>query len=115
MLKCQWNFQKYGIGQVQYDDHKRWVIQFHDELVKNPILTREKDWSSVKILESIQIELNYQVEAQDHIHSQVQSQERYNLPTCQCGSQEFDVGQLQMGVPKLNLGFQNNKSPGSNQ
>ena len=25
---CQWDFQKYEIGQVQYDDHQKWVIQF---------------------------------------------------------------------------------------
>ena len=31
--------------------------------------------------------LNYQVEFQDPIHSQIQSQERDNLPTYQCGSQ----------------------------
>jgi len=59
--------------------------------------------------------LNYQVEFEDHIYSQVQSQKRDNLPTYQCGSQVFDVGQIQMGVLKLNLNFQNNKSPGSNQ
>jgi len=59
--------------------------------------------------------LNYQVEVQDYIHAQVQFQERDNLSTCQCGFQEFDVGQLQMGVLKLNLGFKNNKYPGSNQ
>ena len=27
---CQWNIQKYEISQVQYDDHKKLVIQFHD-------------------------------------------------------------------------------------
>ena len=58
------------------------------------------------------MKLNYQVEIQDQIHGQVQSQERDNLPTCQCGSQEFDVGQLQMDVLKLNLSFQNNMIPG---
>ena len=26
----QWDFQKYEIGQVQYDDHKRLAIQFHE-------------------------------------------------------------------------------------
>ena len=56
-----------------------------------------------------EVELNYQVENQDHIHAQVQFQEKDNLLTCQCDSQEFNVGQLQIGVLKLNLGFQNNK------
>ena len=70
----------------------------------------------VKIPESLLnqlVELNYQVEVQDHIHAQFQ--EKNNLPTCQCDSQEFDVSQLQIGVLKSNLGFQNNRSPGSNQ
>ena len=40
---CQWNFQKYEIGQVQYDDHQRWVIKFHDELTQDLMLTWEKD------------------------------------------------------------------------
>jgi len=35
-------------------------------------------------------------------HYQVQSQERI---TCQHTSQNFDFGQVQMGVLKLNLGF----------
>ena len=35
-----------------------------------------------------------------------------NLPKYQYGCQNFDVGQVQMGVMKLNLGFQNNKIPG---
>ena len=39
---CQWDFQNYEIGQVQYD-HQRWVIQFHDELTQDPMLTRKKD------------------------------------------------------------------------
>jgi len=42
---CQWDFQKYEIGQVQYDDHKRLAIQFHDEMAQDPMLTREKDWN----------------------------------------------------------------------
>jgi len=35
---------------------------------------------------SQEVELNYQVKIQDHIHSQVQSQEKDNLPKCQCCS-----------------------------
>ena len=54
------------------------------------------------------MELNYQVEVQDHIHSQLQSQERDNLLKCQCGSQNFDFGQVQIGMMKLKLSFQNN-------
>ena len=49
---CQWDFQNYKIGQVQHDDHQRWVIQFHDELAQDPMLTREKDWNQVKTPES---------------------------------------------------------------
>ena len=65
----------------------------------------------MKALESLlnqEVELNYEVEVQDHIHSQVQSQKMDNLPKCQYGSQNSDFGQVQMGVLKLNLGFQNN-------
>ena len=54
------------------------------------------------------MELNYQVEVQNHIRTQVQSQERDNLPKYQCGSQNFDFDQVQMGVLKLNLSFQSN-------
>ena len=43
-----------------------------------------------------------------HIHSQVQFQERNNLPKCQCGFQNLEFGQVQMGVLKWNLVFQNN-------
>ena len=39
---CQWDIQKYEIGQVQFVDHKRLVIQFHDGLAQNLIQTREK-------------------------------------------------------------------------
>jgi len=39
---CQWDFQKYEINQVQYDDHQRWAIQFHYELAQDPMLTRKK-------------------------------------------------------------------------
>ena len=49
--------------------------------------------------------IDHQVEVQDHIHSQVQFQEKDNLPKYQHGAQ------VQMGVLKLNLGFQNNMSP----
>ena len=49
--------------------------------------------------------LDCQFEVQDHIHSQAQSQEIDNLPKCQYGSQNFDDGQVQMGVLKLNLSF----------
>jgi len=62
-----------------------------------------------------EVELNYQFEVQDHIHAEIQSQERVNLPKCQCCSQKFDAGQVQLDVLKLNLGFQNNMSSGSNQ
>jgi len=47
------------------------------------ILTREKAWNQVKTPQSLlnqEVELNYQVEVQDHIHTQVQSQEKDNLP-----------------------------------
>ena len=56
------------------------------------------------------MKLNYQVEIQDHIHAQVQSQEKDNLPKCQW---DLKFGQVQMGMLKLNLGFQNDKSTGS--
>ena len=55
-----------------------------------------------------EVELNYQVEVQDHINSQVQFQERDNLPKCQCGFQNLEFGQVQIGVLKWNLIFQNN-------
>ena len=58
------------------------------------------------------MKLNYQVKVHDHINSQVKFQERDNLPKYQHGSQNFDVGQVQKGVLKLNLGFQNNKISG---
>jgi len=61
------------------------------------------------------VKLNYQVEVQDHIHAQVQSQEKDNLPKCQWDFQHLRFGQVQMGGLKLNLGFKNNKSPESNQ
>ena len=51
------------------------------------------------------MKLNYQVEVQNHIHAQVQFQEKDNLPKCQ---QDLKFGQVQMGGLKLNLGFQNN-------
>ena len=40
--------------------------------------------------------------------SQVQFQEKDNLPKCQCGFQNLEFGQVQMGVLKWNLVFQNN-------
>ena len=59
---CKWDFQKYEIGQVKFIDHKRLVIQFHDGLVQDPILTRKRDWNQVKtpvIIESVsEIELS---------------------------------------------------------
>ena len=82
------------------------------------MLTWEKAWNLVKTPQSIlnqEVELNYQVEVQDHIHAQVQFQEKDNLPKCQWDFQHLKFGQVQMGVLKLNLGFQNDKSPGSNQ
>jgi len=57
------------------------------------------------------VELNYQVEVLGHIHAQVQFQKMDNFLKCQYGSQNFNVGQVQMGVLKLNLGFQNNIIP----
>ena len=41
LLICQWDFQKYGIDQVQYVDHKRLVILFHDGLAQDPNWLRE--------------------------------------------------------------------------
>ena len=55
-----------------------------------------------------EVELNHQVEVQDHIHSQVQFQERDNLSKCQCDFQNLEFEQVQMGVLKWNLIFQNN-------
>ena len=59
--------------------------------------------------------LNYQFEVQDHIHVQIQFQKIDNLSKYQCDPQKFDVSQVQLNVLKLNLGFQNNMSPRSNQ
>ena len=59
--------------------------------------------------------MNCQVEVQDYIYAQVQFQEKDNLPNCQWDFQNLKFGQVQLGMLKLNLGFQNNKSPGSNQ
>jgi len=90
------------------------VIQFHDGLAQDPMLTREKDWSEVKILESTlnqEVDLNYQVEVHDYIHSQVQFQERDNLPKYQCDFLNLEFGQVQMGILKLDLGFDNNMIP----
>ena len=56
--------------------------------------TLEKDWNQVKTPESLlnqEVELNYQDEVQDHIHSQVQFQERDNLPKCQSDLRNFDI------------------------
>ena len=55
------------------------------------------------------MKLNYQVD----IHALFQFQERDNLSKCQCGSQNLKFGQVQMGMMKLNLGFQNTMIPGS--
>ena len=52
------------------------------------------------------MELNYQVEVQDHIHTKVQFQKRDNLSKYQCGSQNLEFDQVQMGMMKLNLSFQ---------
>ena len=38
---CQDDSQKYGIGQVQYVDLEKLVIQFHDEWVQDSILAQE--------------------------------------------------------------------------
>ena len=61
------------------------------------------------------MKLNYQVEVQDHIHAQVRFHEMDNLPECQCSSQNSDFCQVQMGVLKLNLGFQNSMIPGQDR
>ena len=53
------------------------------------------------------MELNYQVEVQDHIHAQLQFQERDNLPKYQCDFQNVEFGQVQMGVLKLSSWFPN--------
>ena len=58
------------------------------------------------------MKLNYQVEVQNHIHFQVQSHGRDNLPKCQYSPQNFNFGQVQIGVLKLNIGFQNTIIPG---
>ena len=74
--------------------------------------------SEVKIPESTlnqEVEVNYQFEVQDHIYDQVQFHEMDNLPKCQYGSRNFDVCQVQKGVLKLILGFQNNIVPGLNR
>ena len=68
-------YSKVWSWSVQFVYHKRLVIQFHDGLAQDPMLTREKNWSEVKIPESTlnqEVELNYQVKVQDHIHTQVQ-------------------------------------------
>ena len=57
---CQWYFQKYGIGQVQYNDHKSLVIQFLDGQTHDPMWTLEKNWNQVKTPESL---LNQEVKA----------------------------------------------------
>ena len=51
------------------------------------------------------MELHYQVEVQDHINSQVQSQKRDNLLKCQYDSQNFDVDQVQMGCAEIESWF----------
>ena len=59
------------------------MIQFHDGLAQDPILTQEKDCNQVKTPESLlnqRVELNYQVEVQDHIHSQINLRKKI---TCQ--------------------------------
>ena len=55
-----------------------------------------------------EVALNHPVKVQDHIHSHVQFQERDNFLKCQCGFQNLEFRQVQMGVLKWNLVFQNN-------
>jgi len=62
---------------------------------------------------SQKVELNYQTEDQFHIH--VQFLGSYNLPNYQCDSQKFDIFQVQMGMMKMNLDFQNDMILKSNQ
>ena len=43
-------------------DHKKWVIQFHDELAQDPMLTQKKGGNQVKIPESLlnqEVKLNH--------------------------------------------------------
>ena len=61
------------------------------------------------------VKWNYQLVDQDHIHTQIQFWKKYNLPKYQGGSQNFNFGQVQMDVLKLNRGFQNNMILGSNR
>ena len=92
---------------MQCDD--RLVIQ--DLSVQDSILTQECDSNRLEILGLIysqKVELNYQTEDRIHIHIQVQFHENDNLSNCQYGSQNFDFSQVQMGMMKLDLGFQNN-------
>ena len=67
-----------------------------------------KSGEDIEVLLNQEVELNYQVEVQDHIHSQVQFQERDTLPKCQCNFQILEFGQAQMRVLKWNLIYQNN-------
>ena len=83
------------------------MIQFLNRQAQDPILTRESDENRVKIPKLIlnqEIELNCQVEVQDHIHAQVQFWKRI---TCQNinGSQNSDFCQVQIGMLKLNFDF----------
>ena len=39
--------------------------------------------------------------AEDHIHAQIQCQERDNLSKYQCGSQNLDFGQVQMWCTEI--------------
>ena len=41
----------------------------------------------------------------DHIHSQVQFQERDNLPKCQCDFQNLEFGQVQLGCAEMESCF----------
>ena len=54
---------------------------------------------------------NSQLEVQDHFKAQVQFQEKDNLPKCQ----GCDVGQVQVGMIKWKLDFQNDMIIGFNQ
>jgi len=56
------------------------------------------------------VKRNHQREVQDHFQAQVQFREKDNLPKCQ----GCDGGQVQVGMMKLKLDFQNDMILGSN-
>ena len=82
------------------------------------MLTPEFEKNLVKIPESLlnqKVKWNHQHEVSDHIHVQFQFQERDNLSECQCDFQNLEFCEVQIGMLKLNIGFQNNMILGFNQ